>query len=224
MMLSPDQDALVQRLAVYVVTSPTVVPVPWDHRDVAAAALAGGATALQLRAPELTDEELLPLAVDLAALCRRSGVLFIVNDRVDVAVAARADGVHLGQRDDPTTARDRLQAGQVLGVSVTCSADIPAAVAAGADYLGVTVWPTASKADAVPAGLETVRAVVAASPVPVVGIGGITADNAAEVVHAGAVGVAVISAVAHAPDPAGVTRTLLRRVHAARSLTRTETR
>ena len=218
------EPGLAQRLAVYVVTSRTTEPVPRDHRDLAAAALAGGASALQLRAPELTDDQLLPLAVDLARLCHSSGALFIVNDRLDVAVAARADGVHLGQGDDPAAARDRLHAGQVLGVSVTGPDDLPAAVAVGADYVGVTVWPTASKPDAVPAGLETVRAVADASPLPVVGIGGITADNAAQVVHAGAVGVAVISAVAHSSDPAGATRTLLRRVHAARSQTETETR
>lgn len=87
---------LARRLAVYVVTTHTTVPL-LRGRDVAAAALAGGATAIQLRAPELTDQELLPVAIDLAQRCRAGGVMFIVNDRLDVAVAAGADGVHLGQ-------------------------------------------------------------------------------------------------------------------------------
>lgn len=216
------QTGLAQRLAFYVVTTGTAVPVRRGHRDVTDAALAGGATAVQLRAPELTDEQLLPVAVDLAQRCRASDALFIVNDRLDVAVAAGADGVHLGQGDDLAGARERLRTGQILGISVRGLDDLPAAVAAGADYVGVTVWPTASKPNAVPAGLDTLRAVADASPVPVVGIGGITAENAAEVVNAGAVGVAVISAIGQATDPEDASRTLLRVVSAARSRMHTE--
>ena len=216
------QTGLARRLMVYVVTTRTTVPLPRGHRDVAAAALAGGATAVQLRAPELTDRELLPVAVDLVQWCRASDALFIVNDRWEVAVAAGADGVHLGQGDDLAGAREQLRTGQVLGISVRGVDDVSAAVAAGADYIAVTVWPTASKADAAPAGLGTLRAVAVASPVPVVGIGGITAENAAEVIDAGAVGVAVISAVARAPDPEDASRTLLRAVSAARSRMHTE--
>jgi len=215
---------LALRLAVYVVTAHTAVPVPRGHAEVAAAALAGGATAVQLRAPELTDDDLLPVAVDLARRCRATGALFIINDRVDIAVAAAADGVHLGQDDDIAGARGLLRPGQVLGISVRGVADVPAAVAAGADYLGVTVWPTTTKPDAVPSGLDALRAVAQASPVPVVGIGGVTTANAAEVIAAGAAGVAVISAVAQAADPVEATRTLACMVTRARSRTDQEDR
>lgn len=189
------------------------------HLDIVGAAVAGGATAVQLRAPESTDDELLPVAVEVAAQCRGAGVLFIVNDRVDVAVAARAHGVHLGQRDDVAWAAGRLLPGQVLGISVRGLEDVDPALRAGADYLGATVWAT-TKPDALPGGVDALRAITAASPVPVVGIGGITAANAGEVIAAGAAGVAVVSAVAAAPDPVAATRGLVRAVATARGRTR----
>ena len=195
-------------LRVVVVTSAD--PGGRGHLDVAKAALEGGATALQLRAPELDDEALLPLASGLAARCRDAGVLFVVNDRVEVALASGADGVHVGQGDDPAHARHLLGSGRVLGISVGGHAEAEAARRAGADYLGVTVWATATKPDARPHGLEGVREVAAATPLPVVGIGGITPENAASVLRAGATGVAVISAVAGAGDPVGAVRELRR--------------
>ena len=113
------------------------------HRDVAVAAVEGGATAIQLRAPDLEDRELVPLAEELRDLCRAAGVLFIVNDRPEVAAQVDADGVHVGQRDDPSTARRRVHRGAIVGVSVQDVAQARAAVAAGADYLAVTMWRTA---------------------------------------------------------------------------------
>lgn len=207
------------RLAVYVVTWSTPAPTTRTHLDIVGAAVAGGATAVQLRAPELTDDELLPVAVEVAAQCRGAGVLFIVNDRVDVAVAAQAHGVHLGQRDDVAWAAGRLLPGQVLGISVRGLEDVDPALRAGADYLGATVWATTTKPDALPGGVDALRAITAASPVPVVGIGGITAANAGEVIAAGAAGVAVVSAVAAAPDPVAATRGLVRAVATARGRT-----
>ncbi len=207
---------LARRLAVYVVTTATRAPVPRTVLDVAAAALAGDATAVQLRAPQLPDDELLlAVAIELAERCRAAGALFVVNDRLNVAVAAGADGVHLGQGDDLAGARERLRPEQVLGISVRGVEDVRSALDAGADYLGATVWATATKPDAVPGGLGALRAVVAASPVPVVGIGGITAANAGDVIAAGAAGVAVVSAVATAPDPVTATRALVRAVTTA---------
>jgi len=194
-------------LRVYVVTSGTLVP-GRGHREITAAAIEGGATAIQLRAPELDDAELLPLARDLATACRAAGVLFIVNDRVDVAVAAGADGAHVGQGDAPDEARAALGPGRVLGISVRDAAQARAAEAAGADYLGVTVWSTATKPEAVAEGLDGVAAVAVATSLPVVGIGGIDASNAGRVLGAGAAGVAVISAVAVAADPVAATREL----------------
>jgi thiamine-phosphate pyrophosphorylase len=189
-----------------VLTSASLVP-GRGHGDVARSAIAGGATAVQLRAPELEDDELFLLASELGVQCRAAGVGFFVNNRPDLAVAAGADGVHVGQRDDPLTARRRLGPGLCLGVSVGDLRQARAASSAGADYVAVTVWTTDTKPDAVPRGLD-VLAEIAAAGIPVVGIGGIDAHNAADVLDAGAAGVAVISAVAAAPDPVAATREL----------------
>lgn len=171
------------------------------HAEIATAAVEGGATAVQLRAPELDDARLLPLARALAGICGDGGVLFLVNDRVDVAVGSGAAGAHVGQADEPGRARSRLGPERILGVSVGTPDEARAAEVVGADYLGVTVWGTPTKADAVPVGLDGLRAVVDATSLPVVGVGGIDAANAHEVLAAGAAGVAVIRAVAAAPDP-----------------------
>jgi len=187
-----------------------------SHRDVAVAAIEGGATAIQLRAPELGDDALVPLAAELTELCRAAAVLFIVNDRPEVAALVGADGAHVGQHDDPATARRRVGPGAVLGISVEDVAQARAAVAAGADYLAVTVWSTPTKPDAVPTGPGMLAEVAAASTLPVVGIGGIDATNAATVMAAGAAGIAVISAVGAAPDPAGATAELRAVVDACR--------
>ena len=189
-----------------------------SHEDVAQAAIEGGATAVQLRAPELADPELLPIALRLAARCRRAGVLFVMNDRIAVAQACGADGVHVGQDARASDVRGRLAAGRVLGVSVQDAAQARIAEAAGADYLGVTVWPSATKPEASARGLEGLRDVLAAVSVPVVGIGGIGPVNAPEVLATGAAGVAVISAVAAAPDPVATVRHLRRVVDAVRTI------
>ena len=179
-------------LALYVVTA---------DRAIVDAALEGGATAVQLRAPDLSDDELTPLARSLASRCATAGVPLIVNDRVDVAVVSGAAGAHVGQRDQPATARRRLGPDGILGISVGTVDEARAAEAADADYLGVTVWPTATKSDARPVGVDGLREVVAATALPVVGIGGIDAGNARLVLEAGAAGVAVSGAVVTAPDP-----------------------
>jgi len=194
-------------LSLYVVTSNVVTP-GRTHEEIAAAAVSGGADAVQLRAPELDEDHLLRLAVSLTSLCADAGVLFVVNDRVDVAVRSRAGGAHVGQGDDPRAARDRLGTDRVLGVSVGNVGEAHAAEAADADYLGVTVWNTSTKPEAVPVGLEGLRAIVTETALPVVGIGGIHARNAGEVLAAGASGIAVISAVVAADDPLRAVREL----------------
>lgn len=193
-------------LGVYVVTSET--DVGRTHREVTLAALEGGATALQLRAPELADDELAPLASSLVTVCAEASVPLLVNDRVEVAVGSGAAGAHVGQRDDPGTARGRLGPERILGVSVGNAEDAWVAEMAGADYLGVTVWATATKPAAEPVGLEGLREVAGATALPVVGIGGIHAGNARDVLAAGATGIAVIGAVAAADDPVGAVRAL----------------
>jgi thiamine-phosphate pyrophosphorylase len=200
-------------LDVYVVTSAGLVP-GRGHREVAVAAAEGGATAVQLRAPELHVDELFRLAAELAPHLQERGVLFVVNDRIDVARESGAHGVHLGQGDLPSEWPESLEP-LVLGVSVETAEQAMAAERLGADYLGVTVWATTTKPEARPVGLEGLRRIVAATSLPVVGIGGVDASNAADVMAAGASGVAVVSAVGAAPDPVAATQTLLQAVRAA---------
>ena len=195
-------------LRVYVVTSSGLVA-GREHRDVALAAIEGGATAVQLRAPELSAAELRPLAEELQGRCSEAGVLFLVNDRVYVAAAVGA-GAHVGQGDDPRAARTLLGHRGALGISVSNVEEALAAVGIGADYLGVTVWATRTKPGAKPKGIHGLRAVVDAVDVPVVAIGGIDATNAREVIDAGgASGVAVVSAIGAAPDPVAATQELV---------------
>ena len=137
-----------------------------------------------------------------------------MNDRPDVAADCGA-GAHVGQEDDPVAARERLGHDGVLGISVTTPLEARGAEAAGADYLGVTVWATPTKPDARPRGLDGLRAIVAATSLPVVAIGGIHLRNAREVLEAGAAGVAVISAVGAAPDAVAATRSLVDVVRSA---------
>ena len=193
-------------LRVFVVTSSDLVP-DRGHRELASAAIAGGATAVQLRAPELADEPLAELAAEIAEMCRDAGVLFVVNDRVRIAARVGA-GVHVGQSDDPGSARGILGPDAVLGVSVSTPEQALLAEAAGADYLGVTVWATPTKPEAEPLGLDGLRRIVDVTALPVVGIGGIDAGNAREVLDAGAAGVCVVSAVGAAADPLDATRAL----------------
>jgi len=199
-------------LRVYVLTSRGFVP-GRGHADVATAAIDGGASVVQLRAPELDDARLCDLADGIAARCRAAGVLFVLNDRPAVAASIGA-GAHVGQDDDPASARRVIGPEAVLGVSVSTPDEAVAAERDGADYLGVTVWATPTKPEASPRGLDGLRAVVAATSLPVVGIGGIHAANAHEVLDAGAAGVCVVSAVGAAPDPERATRELVDAVHA----------
>ncbi len=194
-------------LGVVVLTSSGLVP-GRDHLDVARAAIAGGANVVQIRSPELADAELEELAHEVVRICEGSPVLPVVNDRVDVAIAADAGGVHVGQGDRPETVRARI-GDRVLGVSVSTPEQARAAEAFGADYLGVTVWGTATKPEAEPRGLDGLAALAAATSLPVVGIGGVLGSNATEVLAAGASGVAVVSAVGAADDMEGATRALV---------------
>jgi len=171
--------------------------------EIAREALAGGATALQLRWKTGPLSEAVEIGRELRTLCREAGVLFIVNDRVDLALALDADGVHVGVHDLPVPETRRLVGDtMVVGYSPETVEQALAAERAGADYLGVgPVFPTTTKPDAGPAvGLEHLSRIAHAVRIPVVGIGGITAENAAAVIRAGAVGVAVISAVVGAED------------------------
>jgi len=196
-----------------VITSSELVP-GRGHVEVANAAVEGGADVVQLRAPELSDDELSSVARQIGRCCRWSHVLFLVNDRIDMAVAAGAGGAHVGQGDHPETARERLGPEGVLGISVSTPEQAKAAEMGGADYLGVTVFATPTKPEAVPLGLEGLRPIVDATSLPVVAVGGIDISNARRVLAAGATGVAVVSAVGAAPDPVAATRELVKFVRA----------
>ena len=185
------------------------------------AAIAGGCRMIQLREKEWPSGRLQPLAERLRDRCRRTGVTFIVNDRVDLAVAVGADGVHLGQDDLPArAARPLLRPGMVVGRSTHSLAQARAAHDDGADYIAVgAMFPTTTKHEFQLVGPDLLRQVRPETSRPLIGIGGITPENAAEVIRAGADGVAVISAVCGAPDPAATARRFLEVIRAARDLT-----
>lgn len=181
--------------------------------EVVAAALDGGLDVVQLRDKAATDRERYETGLRLRELTAEAGVPLLVNDRIDLAAAVDADGVHLGQTDLPVAvARERLGEDAVVGVSASTVEQAEAAEAAGADYLGVgAVYGTDSKdvsGDRDGIGVERIAAVADAVDVPVFGIGGIDASNAAPVVEAGAAGVAALSAITAAEDPAAATAAL----------------
>ena len=189
-----------------------------SHLEIAEAAIRGGATAVQLRMKEERARVVLDVARAIGPLCRAAGVAFIVNDRLDVAMLAGADGVHVGQDDlPPTDARALMGPRALIGVSAATVEEALAAERAGADYLGVgAVYGTATKSDAgAPVGLARVTEIRRAVRVPLVGIGGITVENAAAVMQAGANGVAVITAVTLAADMADAVRRLREAVDGA---------
>lgn len=176
-----------------------------------AAALRGGARVVQMRAKDLPDRALLALAREGVAAARARGALLIVNDRPDVALLAGADGVHLGQEDlAPRDARLALPAGALLGLSTHDDGQVEAAAGEPVDYVAIgPVFPTRTKTDARPTvGLDGVRSARARTRLPLVAIGGITADNARAVIEAGADGVAVLSAVLAGDDVEAAVRRL----------------
>ena len=192
-----------------------------DLEDLLEPALAGGARMFQLREKAWPSGRLLPLAERLRERCRRAGATFILDDRVGLALAVGADGVHLGQEDlPPRAARPLLRPPMLLGLSTHSVAQARDAQAAGADYVAVgSMFPTGTKPYFELVGPDLGRRLRPEIHVPLVGIGGISADNVADVIRAGADGVAVIAAVCAAPDPAAATRGLLEAIRAARDLT-----
>ena len=166
------------------------------------AALKGGATCVQLREKNLGDADILREAQEIAALCRQYRVPFILNDNVALAAQCGADGVHLGQEDmDPAEARRILGPDAIIGVSAHNVEEAKAAVAAGADYLGCgAMFATTTKTNVTALPKETLCAICAAVPVPVVAIGGINKQNLLSLAHCGEAGVALVSAIFAAED------------------------
>jgi len=182
------------------------------------AVLAGGCRVVQLREKIMPLSDLYPVALALRRRCREAGCLFIVNDRVDLALAVEANGVHVGQDDLPAReARRLLRPGMILGVSTHDESQARRARDDGADYVAVgSMFPTGSKTGFRLVGPDLLRRVRPEIRVPLVAIGGITVDNVAEVIRAGADAVAVISAVCASPDPAAAARRFLETIRAAR--------
>jgi len=184
------------------------------HLEAARQVVSGGAKTIQLRDKLGSKGDLLPVARELKALCAEHDVLFIINDYLDLALAADADGLHVGQEDLPvSTARKLLPIDKIVGCSVTTVAQAVAAAASGADYVAVgSMYPTPSKEKAIVVGLERLREIRQAVGLPLVAIGGITKDNAAAVIAAGADSVAVIGAILGAESPEEAARGIVAKI------------
>lgn len=187
--------------------------------EVAEAAIAGGARVLQLREKAFSGRQLVDVGYQLRRLTRDQGVTFVINDRVDIALAVDADGVHLGQDDLPIGAARRLLGPEkIIGISTHSVEQALEAQRQGADYIGIgPIFETHTKDDVcAPVGVELVRQVAALVSIPKVAIGGIKAHNVEEVIAAGANGVAVITAVVAAGDVCASARELRSRVEKAK--------
>lgn len=188
----------------YVVTDARA---PGGHVAMARAALQGGAKIIQLRDKTANTRELLAMAHKIRQLTRDADALFFINDRVDVAVAAEADGVHLGPDDLPLEiARPIIGTEMLLGVSCADETEAREAQNGGADYIGAgAVFGTQTKLDAGAAiGVDALRAIVRATTLPVAGIGGVTRENLRAIIETGARMACVVSAIASAPDELGM--------------------
>ncbi len=202
----------------YVITDETVGR-GRSHAELATQAVDGGADVIQLRDKRLPAPDLLEAATAIRKITRDSGALFIMNDHLDLALRVGADGVHLGAADIPLPeARSLSPPGFIIGASVGSVAGALRAEAAGADYVALSpTFATGSKSDAGPGfGLFVLSAIRAAVSVPLIAIGGINAGNVADVIAAGADGVAVISAVVGEDDVTAAARDLRARIAAAK--------
>lgn len=211
MMASASRSASAIDLSLYLVTDRTLCG-PRGLIATVRAALEGGITALQYRAKHAALREALAEASILASLAREHHVPFIINDRLDLALAVEADGLHVGQSDMPVAlARRLLGPNRILGLSITHQPDIDDLETELVDYVGLgPVFATATKADApAPLGLDQFSRLRSAIALPVVAIGGIGAAQAGDVITAGADGIAVVSAICAADDPKLASRHLL---------------
>lgn len=194
----------------YVITDETIAK-GRSHAEIAEQALRGGTDIIQLRDKGRSCAELAGIGREIAAITRKANAIFIINDRLDVAIACGADGVHLGQNDMRVSiARQLAPPGFIVGVSVSTVDEAVEAEREGADYLALSpTFSTASKYDAGPGyGLERLRQICNAVTIPVIAIGGINRGNVEDVIRAGADGIAVISAVVQSPDITAAARDL----------------
>jgi thiamine-phosphate pyrophosphorylase len=187
--------------------------------DIVKAAVAGGVTCVQLREKSCPTREFIEEALAIRDFLRQRGVPLIINDRLDVAQAVGADGVHLGQKDmGLAMARRIVGRNMIVGISAECVEDAVAAERGGADYIGASpIFATPTKTDTAPAlGLEGLQRIRRAVGIPLVGIGGLNRDNAPAVIRHGADGLAVVSAIVSADDPREASRELRAAIEEAR--------
>ena len=211
------QDKLKELTGLYVIVDRQILG-GRDELEVAREVIQGGAKVIQLRDKQRSMVELLPVAERLRKLCLKAGILFIINDYLDLALAVDADGLHIGYGDLPVhVARRELPAAKIIGSSVTTVSWAIEAGDEGADYISVgSMFPTESKEGAIVVGLDMLRQVRDAVSSPVVAIGGIDESNVGEVIAAGADCVAVISAVLSTPDVKKATKGLVSEIRKAR--------
>jgi thiamine-phosphate pyrophosphorylase len=205
-LLGYQRHQLLARSHLYLVTSPME-----GLLNVVEAALQGGLSLVQYRDKDTADLDRLEMARQLRQLCQQYGAIFLINDRVDLALAVDADGVHLGQQDMPIAiARQLLGPQKIIGRSTTNPEEMQRAIQEGADYIGVgPVYETPTKAGKAPVGLEYIHHVAKNVSIPWFAIGGIDVNNIKEVINAGAQRVAVVRAIVHAEQPTLVTQYFL---------------
>jgi len=200
------------------VLTDTVLQSRFSHPELAELAIRGGADTIQYRQKSGSTREMIRIAEQMKQVCADHGVPLIVNDRVDVAIAAKADGVHLGQDDFPIPlARELLGHEMIIGASASNMEEVEKCILDGADYVGFgPVYPTTSKNDAgLVKGVASLAQVVKAVPVPIIAIGGIGLENVFEIRRAGVHGIAVISSVCCQEDPEQATEALYQKLRGA---------
>lgn len=198
------------------VLTDTILQSRFSHPELAGLAIRGGADTIQYRQKSGSTREMIRIAAQMKQVCSDQGVPLIVNDRVDVAIAAKADGVHLGQDDFPIPlARELLGQEMIIGASASNMEEVEKCLLDGADYVGFgPVYPTTSKDDAGSVkGIAGLAQVTKAVSVPIIAIGGISLDHVSEVLQAGVHGIAVISSVCCQEDPEEATKALYRILH-----------
>ena len=201
------------------VLTDTLLQSRFSHIELTEQAIAGGADTIQFRHKQGPTREMIQVATEIKRLCTEKGVIFIVNDRIDIAIASEADGVHLGQDDFPIPlARKLLGDNRIIGGSAATKEEAKKCLSDGADYVGFgPVFPTGSKDDAGPvSGIDTLREIVETIPIPIIAIGGIDKGNTPKVMKAGAHGIAVISAVCCKENPEEATKGLYETIHSGK--------
>jgi thiamine-phosphate pyrophosphorylase len=208
-----------KNIGVLHVITDTTLQSRFTHPQLAELAIQGGADTVQFRHKNGTTRELIEIAEQMQVVCTQHGVPLIVNDRADIALAVGADGTHFGQDDMPVAiGRSILLQETIIGASARTKEKTLEAISEGADYIGFgPIYQTSSKSDAeTPKGLERLHRMCEIADCPVIAIGGITLETAAEVIQVGAHGIAVISAVCGQTDPLAATQSIMQEIQKAK--------